>query len=111
MGVGVPPVQKMLAHNIPLVLGTDSLASNPRLSLWREMQVLREDHPDLPPGAVFAMASVNGARLLGFRGRIGTVAPGVSSSLLAVRCPAKNGAEVLEYLTSVGTDIQLEWLE
>ena len=111
MGVGVPPVQKMLAHNIPLVLGTDSLASNPHLSLWREMQMLREDHPDLPPEAVFAMASVNGAHLLGIGGRIGTVAPGVSSSLLAVRCPAKNGAEVFEYLTSAGTDIQLEWLE
>ena len=111
MGVGIAPVQKMLAQGIPLVLGTDSLASNPHLSLWREMQVLREDHPDLPPGAVFAMASVNGARLLGIEGRLGVVAPGVSSSLLAVRCPAKNEAEVFEYLTSTGSDIQLEWLE
>lgn len=111
MGVGVAPVQKMLAHGIPLVLGTDSLASNPQLSLWREMQVLREDHPGLPPEAVFAMASVNGARLLGVGEKFGTVAPGVSSSLLAVRCPAKNEAEVFEFLTSVGTDIQLEWLE
>ena len=111
MGVGAAPVQKMLAHGIPLVLGTDSLASNPHLSLWREMQVLREDHPDIPPEAVFAMASVNGARLLGIGGKLGSVAPGVSSSLPAVRCPAKNEAEVFEYLTSTGTDIQLEWLE
>ncbi len=111
MGVGVASVQKMLAQGIPLVLGTDSLASNPQLSLWQEMQVLREDHPGLPPEAVFAMASVNGARLLGVGEKFGTVAPGVSSSLLAVRCPARNEAEVLEFLTSVGTDIQLEWLE
>ena len=111
LGVGVAPVQKMLTHDIPLVLGTDSLASNPRLSLWREMQVLREDHPDLPPEAVFAMATVNGARLLGLEGRLGTIAPGVSSSLPAVRCPAKNRAEVFDYLTSAGTDIKLEWLE
>lgn len=111
MGVGVAPVQKMLAQGIPLVLGTDSLVSNPALSLWREMQVLREDHPDLPPEAVFAMASANGARLLGIDGRIGTVAPGVSSSLLAVCCPAKSEAEVFEFLTSVGTDVRLEWLE
>lgn len=111
MGVGVAPVQKMLARGIPLVLGTDSLASNPHLSLWREMQVLREDHPDLSSEAVFAMASVNGARLLGMEDRIGVIAPGVSSSLLAVRCPAKNAAEVLEFLTSVGMDISLEWLE
>ena len=111
MGVGVAPAQKMFAQGIPLVLGTDSLASNPHLSLWREMQVLREDHPNLPPEAIFAMASVNGARLLGIEGRIGVIAPGVSSSLLAVRCPAKTEAEVFEFLTSAGTDIQLEWLE
>ena len=111
MGVGTAPVQKMLAHGIPLVLGTDSLASNPHLSLWHEMQVLREDHPDIAPEAVFAMASGNGARLLGLENRIGAIAPGVSSSLLAVRCPAKSGAEVLEFLTSAGTDISLEWLE
>lgn len=111
MGVGVAPVQKMLAHGIPLVLGTDSLASNPHLSLWREMQLLREDHPDLSSEAVFAMASGNGARLLGIAGRLGVVAPGVCSSLPVVRCPAKNEAEVLDYLTSEGTDIQLEWLE
>lgn len=111
MGVGVAPVQKMLAHGIPLVLGTDSLASNPHLSLWREMQVLREDHPALPPEAVFAMASTNGARLLGITERLGVVAPGASSSLLAVRCPAKNAAEVFDYLTSAGTDVSLEWLE
>jgi cytosine/adenosine deaminase-related metal-dependent hydrolase len=111
MGVGVAPVHTMLAHGIPLVLGTDSLASNPHLSLWREMQILRQDHPDLSPEAVFAMASVNGARILGVGHRLGVVAPGVSSSLLAVRCPAKNRAEVFEYLTSAGTEISLEWLE
>ncbi len=111
MGVGVAPARKMFAQGIPLVLGTDSLASNPHLSLWREMQVLREDHPDLPAETVFAMASINGARLLGIENRLGLVAPGVSSSLLAVRCPAKTEAEVLEYLTSAGTEIRLEWLE
>jgi len=111
MGVGRAPVHKMRAQGVPLVLGTDSLASNPQLNLWREMQVLREEHPDLPPEAVFAMASINGARLLGMENRLGRVAPGVSSSLLAVRCPAKTEAEVLEYLTSAGTEIRLEWLE
>ena len=111
MGVGAAPVKKMLAHGIPLALGTDSLASNPQLSMWREMQVLREDHPDIPPEAVFAMASGNGARLLGIEDRIGTIVPGVSSSLLAVRCSVKSEAEVLEFLTTAGTDISLEWLE
>ncbi|MFA7384320.1 MAG: amidohydrolase family protein [Desulfurivibrionaceae bacterium] len=111
MGVGIAPVEKMRAHGIPLVLGTDSLASNPHLSLWREMQILRQEHPALPPEAVFAMATGNGARLLGISARIGVVVPGVCASLPVVRCPAKNEAEVLDYLTSAGADIQLEWLE
>ncbi|HIJ90013.1 MAG: amidohydrolase family protein [Desulfobulbaceae bacterium] len=111
MGVGAAPVEKMLAQGIPLVLGTDSLASNPHLSLWREMQLLREDHPNIRPEAVFAMASLNGARLFGIEGKYGTIAPGVSSSLLAVRCQAKDEAELFEFLTSAGTDIHLEWLE
>lgn len=111
MGVGVAPVEKMIAQGIPLVLGTDSLASNPHLNLWQEMKVLREDHPGIAPEAVFAMASFNGARLLGLGERLGTVAPGVSSSLLAVRCPAKSESDIFEYLTSAGEDIQLEWLE
>jgi len=111
MGVGVAPVEKMLAQGIPLVLGTDSLASNPHLSLWREMQILREEHPALPPEAVFAMASGNGARLLGIAARLGVIAPGVCASLPAVRCPAKNETEALDYLTSAGADIRLEWLE
>ncbi|OGQ86611.1 MAG: amidohydrolase [Deltaproteobacteria bacterium RIFOXYD12_FULL_56_24] len=111
MGVGTAPVEKMLAHGIPLVLGTDSLASNPNLSLWREMQILRQEHPALPPEAVFAMASSNGARLLGISARLGVIAPGVCSSLPVVRCPAKNEAEVFDYLTSAGADIKLEWLE
>lgn len=111
MGVGVAPVQKMLAQGIPIVLGTDSLASNQDLSLWREMQILREDHPALSPEAIFSIASANGARLLGIGGRLGTIAAGVSSSLLAVRYPAKNEADVFDYLTSAGTDISLEWLE
>lgn len=111
MGVGVAPVHTMLAQGVPLVLGTDSLASNPHLSLWREMLVLREDHPGLMPEDVFAMASVNGARFLGIEDRLGVIAPGVSSALLAVRCAAKNEADALDYLTSAGTDVSLEWLE
>lgn len=109
--VGRAPVQACLDRGVVLVLGTDSLASNPQLNLWQEMRLLREDHPGLAPGQVFAMASSNGARLLGLEQRLGRIAPGVSAALPAVRCTAAGADEVLEYLTATGSEISLEWLE
>jgi len=111
LDVGTAPVGRYLAAGVPLLLGTDSLASNPDLSLWREMRILREEHPEVDPAAIFAMPTVNGARFLGLEGRIGVIAPGVSSSLLAVRCSAKNEVELLDQLTTLGADVKLEWLE
>ena len=37
LGVGKAPVTEFLAHGILPALGTDSRASNTRLSMWREM--------------------------------------------------------------------------
>ncbi|MFZ5774556.1 MAG: amidohydrolase family protein [Thermodesulfobacteriota bacterium] len=111
LGVGIAPAEALFAAGVPLVLGTDSLASNPSLSLWQEMATLRQDHPGLAPAAVLAMATANPAKLLGVEERMGIIAPGVSSALLAVECPATNPAAALDYLTSAGSDIRLEWLE
>ncbi|HSH14174.1 MAG TPA: amidohydrolase family protein, partial [Desulfurivibrionaceae bacterium] len=47
LGVGRAPVPALLAAGVPLVLGSDSLASNPALDLWAEMRQLTEDHPGL----------------------------------------------------------------
>ena len=48
LGVGSAPVLRFLAHGILPALGTDSSASNPELSLWREMRLLAET-PGLKP--------------------------------------------------------------
>lgn len=111
MGVGRAPVAAMLAQGIRPCIGTDSLASNPNMSLWQEMAILREDHPALAPAEVLTMATQNGARILGLEAELGVIAPGVSSSLLAVECAATTEDEVLEYLTSSGAAIRLEWIE
>lgn len=77
------------------------------------MKVLREDHPEVEPATVLAMATMAGARLLGRESETGVIAPGVASALPAVVCPdAASGPEkVLEYLTTAGEDIRLEWIE
>ena len=112
LGVGTAPLARYLAAGVPLLLGTDSLASNPELSLWREMQLLRQEHPEVDPAAVFAMATENGGRFLGLGHRLGVIAPGVgASSLLAVRCAAQSVEAMFAKLTTVGSEVRLEWLE
>ncbi|MDF1615342.1 amidohydrolase family protein [Desulfurivibrio dismutans] len=113
LGVGRAPLPDYLAADILPALGTDSQASNHGFSLWHEMKVLREDHPGVEPATVLAMATLAGARLLGREGETGVIAPGVSSALLAVECPTASGQPetVLEYLTTAGEEIRLEWIE
>ena len=111
LGVGKAPVASYLEHGVGLTIGTDSMASNPGFSLWYEMKCLLEDHPGVSPQQIFAMATINGARYLGIDGRIGSIAPGMSSSFLAVRCPALTETEVFDHLTTIGEDVELEWVE
>lgn len=114
LGVGKAPVPQLLGSGIPLVLGTDSLASNPQLSLWEEMRLLAADHPDLAPFEIIRMATCNGAELLGLGQEIGSLAPGFSASFLAVTgaLPEKvSEHELLRWLVTAGLTISTEWVE
>ncbi|MDF1578827.1 MAG: amidohydrolase family protein [Desulfobulbales bacterium] len=112
--VGRAPVPHMLAKGIRVVLGTDSSASNPHLSLWQEMRVLHEEHPGIEPGEIIRMAGRNGAELMGISDEIGSLEPGCSSCFLAVSgdLPEKANPEaILEWLVSAGLSIVTEWVE
>lgn len=65
IGVGLPPVGAMVQAGLSPCLGTDSLASNPSLSIWREMNLVHAHCPDLTPDVILEMATVNGALALG----------------------------------------------
>ena len=84
LGVGSAPVERYLAQGILPALGTDSLASNPELSLWREMRLLAEasDAPD--PSVIFAMATLGGAQALHLDAHLGSLEPGKEADVLAV---------------------------
>ena len=59
------PWRKMQARGIRVVLGTDSRASNPDLSVWKELQWLHARHPDVPAQELLRMATIDAARALG----------------------------------------------
>ncbi len=70
---GIAPVKKMMEKNIKIAIGTDSAASNNALDMFREMLVLAGNAKILSSDAaavktfdVLKMATVNGAKVLGF---------------------------------------------
>lgn len=111
LGVGKAPLQNYLDRGVTAVLGTDSLASNSTLSMWHEMRLLREDHPGVAPEKIFHMATLSGAKLLNLETISGVIAPGVSSSLLAIKAEAISADDIFDFLTTVGEDVVLEWIE
>jgi cytosine/adenosine deaminase-related metal-dependent hydrolase len=99
MGVGVAPVPGILASGIPVALGTESLASSPDMDIFAEMAALRSDHPALSPAAVVRMATLNGARVLGVDGLIGSLDPGKLARMAHVPL-VSDSDDPLEVVTS-----------
>jgi cytosine/adenosine deaminase-related metal-dependent hydrolase len=113
LGSGKAPVTEFLAHGILPALGTDSRASNVLLSIWREMRLLREDHPELSPETVFSMATRGGAEAWGIDSELGTLEPGKHARILKVYCQSNinSSEDILEYMTTAGESVQVEWVE
>jgi len=109
LGDGVAPVPEMINSGILPAIGTDSLASNPRLDLWEEMRIIREDHPEINPEAVFMMATRGGAEALS-KTEFGTLAPGMTGKMIAVQCKADSSTDVMDVLTTTGSDIEVTWI-
>ncbi len=111
LGVGTAPADRYLRHNILPALGTDSAASNPRLSLWREMRILREEHPGIPPSTILAMATRGGAEALGYADRLGSLSPGKSATMLAIPVDTGLGpGEITEFLVCGDTRVRPRWI-
>lgn len=114
LNVGVAPLELMLHHGLLPGIGTDSIASNVELDLWREMRILREDHPGVEPARILAMATLGGAQALGCGRDFGSLDPGCKASLLNVDSPALQGArsaeQLLDRLTGSGRPERIRWM-
>jgi aminodeoxyfutalosine deaminase len=104
-------LERYARAGVRLALGTDSLASNEALDLAREMALLRGDHTSLAPERVWEMATVAGARALGWAPSAGTLRPGAPADVVAWRIPvtrSRRGA--LEALTSRTAEVEAVWV-
>ena len=83
LGVGVPKVSLMLELGLKPSLGTDSLASNDRLSVFAEMATVFRFFPEIPPEIILKMGTLWGAQALKKKA-LGHLAPGARADLLII---------------------------
>ena len=115
-GAGVPPIARFYASGARVAFGTDSLASVDDLNLFSELIEARRLAPQVPASRLIESATRIGAEALGFGDRFGTIAPGRSASLIAVRPPdggrlPDTGADVEEWLVGGIQPKQVRWLD
>ena len=60
----LPPVEMLRQYACNIVLGTDSLASNWRLSILDEIKAIRQNFSQIPLEELLAWATLNGAKAL-----------------------------------------------
>jgi 5-methylthioadenosine/S-adenosylhomocysteine deaminase len=86
---GTAPIPELLAKKVIVGLGTDGASSNNNLDLFGEMrsaalqQKLRKEPTALPAYQVLQMATVQGAKALGYKD-IGMLAPGYKADLISI---------------------------
>ncbi len=101
---GVAPVMRMRALGIAVGLGPDGPAgSNNDLDMFEEMdlaaklqKVITQDPQSLPASAVFEMATMGGARVLGLEREIGSLEPGKRADMILVRLDQPHAAPLYE---------------
>lgn len=78
------PFRQFLERGVRVALGTDSLASNPDLSILSEIRHLHRQHPDMPGEILLRMGTLSGAEALGWADDTGSLEAGKSADLVVV---------------------------
>ena len=98
--VGRPPLEQYLEKNIPLCVGSDSLASNDDLDMNNELYYLYQNFKFNHPAQLIRMATVNGARALGRADNLGKLEKGARARLNVFISDTAIGKEAEEFVLS-----------
>lgn len=77
----LPDISMLINSEIPLSLGTDSLASNSSLSILEEMKTLQKHFPELNLEEIIKWATLNGAKALKMDKTLGSFTKGKKSGI------------------------------
>jgi len=78
----MPPVDLLYSEGCTLVIGTDSLASNKKLSILSEIKLIQHHFPDIPLEKLIEWATINGAKALCMEDTFGSIVIGARPGLL-----------------------------
>ncbi len=88
---GIAPVTDLVARGVPVGLGTDGCASNNNLDMLSELDTAAKlakvrglDPTALPAREALALATRQGARVLGLEEEVGRLAPGLKADLVVI---------------------------
>ncbi|MGB9689080.1 amidohydrolase family protein [Thermogutta sp.] len=105
------PLDEYLAAGIPVILGTDSRATNPDLSILRELQTVRELFPHVPGSQILAMATSQSAKVLGWRGW-GYLRDGASAQITVVKLGERaDERDPFEAVLSPQSTVRAVWID
>jgi cytosine/adenosine deaminase-related metal-dependent hydrolase len=85
------PLEQLLAADIPVALGSDSLASNSSLSPLEEAKYVREHYPQVTSEKIFELVTSNALRPLGWQRQYGMLLPGYYADLAVFPLPLDPG--------------------
>ncbi len=110
------PFRHFLQRGIRVALGTDSLASNPDLSILAEMRHLHRLCPDVPGDVLLRMATLAGAEALGWANETGSLEAGKSADLVVVPLETGTGSDSYKVLLESDLSVQRilcrgQWIE
>ena len=104
---GQPDISALQNAGINLSLGTDGLASNDSLSLFDEMQFIRDNHPAVSPSQLLEMATINGAHSLQLDSLLGSLEKNKLARFLIYK--GYNGNSPVEAITGIIQPDLLHW--
>jgi cytosine/adenosine deaminase-related metal-dependent hydrolase len=103
------PFREFLKRYVRVALGTDSLASNPDLSVLAEARLIRSKHPDVPGETLLRMSTLAGAGALEWHEQTGSIQPRKSADFAVVALPGHDAADPHDLLFESDRPVVATW--
>ncbi|MFN4259762.1 MAG: amidohydrolase family protein [Gemmataceae bacterium] len=104
------PFRELGRRGARVALGTDSLASNPDLSILAELRFLHDRHPDVAGDELLRLATVNGAAALGWADETGSLTPGKSADWVVLPLPDVDGDDPYRLILESALPVRQTWI-
>lgn len=95
IGNPLPNIDMLRKSNIPIAIGTDSLASNHQLSIVAELKTIHENYPNIPIPELLQWATANGARALDIDKHLGSLEKGRQPGVVLIANDLTSAKRVL----------------